>query len=206
MKKNKTAFTIIELLVVMAILIIMMSILLPVFWRVKERVNQTKCAFHLKQLGTAIQMYADDHDDGFPIGGYDVPASWGNPRSFRLSWRETIVNTGYVNNYLILICPSAKSADYRYSYGANRHILGWKMAARFASIPFPTRTALVSEKKGLDWPIFLPNENINNPFYQPMDARHSLQLNILFCDGHLGKVAVGELISSSDIQWAIPTN
>ncbi len=40
--------------------------LLPALARSKEKAYQTNCAGNLKQLGYAVQMFADDHNDQLP--------------------------------------------------------------------------------------------------------------------------------------------
>ena len=60
------AFTLVELLVVIAILGILAALLLPALARAKAQGYQAQCVNNLKQLGTAIQMYADEHDDRLP--------------------------------------------------------------------------------------------------------------------------------------------
>lgn len=65
-KKEVHAFTLIELLVVVAIIAILASLLLPVLGRAKQTAYRAQCINNLKQLGTAINMYADDHGDALP--------------------------------------------------------------------------------------------------------------------------------------------
>jgi prepilin-type N-terminal cleavage/methylation domain-containing protein len=63
----KRAFTLIELLVVIAIIAILAAILFPVFAQAKEAAKATVNLSNLKQLGTAVIMYASDNDDAFPL-------------------------------------------------------------------------------------------------------------------------------------------
>jgi prepilin-type N-terminal cleavage/methylation domain-containing protein/prepilin-type processing-associated H-X9-DG protein len=64
MKRN--AFTLIELLVVIAIIAILAAILFPVFAQAKTAAKKTSGLSQTKQIGTALQMYASDYDDGVP--------------------------------------------------------------------------------------------------------------------------------------------
>jgi len=64
----KKAFTLIELLIVIAVIAVLMSILLPVFSRVKEQARRTKCASNLRQHVYALTMYAHDNSGRLPVG------------------------------------------------------------------------------------------------------------------------------------------
>ena len=63
---RRKAFTLIELLVVIAIIAILAAILFPVFASAKESAKKSATLSQFKQIGTALQMYATDYDDGFP--------------------------------------------------------------------------------------------------------------------------------------------
>jgi prepilin-type N-terminal cleavage/methylation domain-containing protein len=59
-------FTLIELLVVIAIISILASILYPVFARAREQARKANCLSNLRQIGMAVQMYAQDYDEFLP--------------------------------------------------------------------------------------------------------------------------------------------
>ncbi len=64
--KKRNAFTLVELLVVIGIIALLISMLIPVLNKVKENANTVKCASQMRQLVTAILMYAGDNKSNFP--------------------------------------------------------------------------------------------------------------------------------------------
>ena len=57
----KRAFTLIEMLVVSAIIAILAALLLPVLNRAKHAAQQSVCVSNVRQLNLAVHMYADEH-------------------------------------------------------------------------------------------------------------------------------------------------
>lgn len=75
MKTIGRAFTLLELLVTMAIIGILAALLFPALSRAKARARQINCLSNLKQFATALQLYAGDFNDHLPPNqdGQNVP-------------------------------------------------------------------------------------------------------------------------------------
>lgn len=60
------AFSLVELLVVLAIIGIMAALLLPALSAAKARANNTVCVSNLRQLGIATRLYSEDNNNTLP--------------------------------------------------------------------------------------------------------------------------------------------
>jgi prepilin-type N-terminal cleavage/methylation domain-containing protein/prepilin-type processing-associated H-X9-DG protein len=65
--RPKRGFTLVELLVVIGIIALLVGILLPALNRARQSANSVWCLSNLRQMGTAIFMYAQAHKDRLPI-------------------------------------------------------------------------------------------------------------------------------------------
>jgi len=63
----RKGFTLIELLVVIAIVAILAAMILPSLSRAREKARQAVCMSNFKQIGIAMELYANDYDEFYPV-------------------------------------------------------------------------------------------------------------------------------------------
>jgi prepilin-type N-terminal cleavage/methylation domain-containing protein len=99
---RRRAFTLVELLIVIAIIGVLMGLLLPAIQAARERARQTQCANHLRNLGTAMQNFATKTSKGTFPGWMqlqrldpNVPDHYaGTPQSdIEVSWAAKLLPT-----------------------------------------------------------------------------------------------------------------
>jgi len=79
-KPSLAAFTLLELLVVVAIIALLAAILFPVFSSARQKARDTSCLSNMKQIGLGVQQYVQDYDGTFPIFyAYNSSPSAGSP-------------------------------------------------------------------------------------------------------------------------------
>lgn len=76
---KKKGFTLVELLVVVAIIALLVAILAPALSRVKQQAERIVCGTNLRGLGNACQVYATSFEGEYPIQGqgYNAVHEWG---------------------------------------------------------------------------------------------------------------------------------
>lgn len=99
-----SAFTIIELLVVVGIVTALAALLLPVAGKVKEQGRSAACLSNLRQIGIALQLCTQDHDNKMPVM-YDAPLTT-NSAPFTNAATIDLVLSNYLGNVRVLKCPS----------------------------------------------------------------------------------------------------
>jgi len=113
---KKQGFTLIELLVVVGIIAILVAILLPAVAKAKEQGRKVTCGNNLKEIAVALQNYAEDFNDMYPLAAMDP--LWEQTQDHptdplkRMGWMRRLFP--YVGQqWKVYKCPSfARNPDY----------------------------------------------------------------------------------------------
>jgi prepilin-type N-terminal cleavage/methylation domain-containing protein len=94
--KAADGFSLVELLVAIAIIAILAGILLPVLGQARERARKIQCVSNLRQQGVACSLYLGDNADHFPNVSNDVGVtyySWGWPGGNRGHHHQSVAES-----------------------------------------------------------------------------------------------------------------
>ncbi|QDU35225.1 hypothetical protein KS4_33060 [Poriferisphaera corsica] len=126
--KRKTAFTLIELLVVISIIALLIGILLPALGAAKRTAISIQCLSGLRQMGTAANAFAVNHEGFVPKGWHNVAAmeylSGSGWETLGQKWSYEFPRIGFdyvlndtMNMDGLFRCPADASEDVRIVLG-----------------------------------------------------------------------------------------
>jgi len=190
------AFTLVELLVVIAVIAVLASLLLPGLARAKENARATQCLSNLHQWSVALSVYVHENEDSIPRRGQGVQPlflidraeDWFNalPPMIELPSYQTLATNSAIPQSVdntIFVCPKAKptGATHFLSYAMNIYVSPWIRPSphRLGEIPRPDAVAFLADGPG-GYSSTVPSVM---PYSVP--ARHGDRANVAFLDGHV---------------------
>ncbi|MBC7807997.1 MAG: DUF1559 domain-containing protein [Akkermansiaceae bacterium] len=200
------AFTLIELLIVVAIIAIIAAVLFPVFASARDKARQAMCLSNLRQIGLAWLMYAQDYDEtACPSYYYSEDFRYETAWDFQMDW-GTIVDDvpkweyGLLGSYsksgTLHNCPSfngnAWGRPYT-GYAYNASYIGGDVLAEIpvctlAQITEPANTVTFAEG-GFGKPVAAQNylRAPGDPLYMAgkVHFRHQKAASVAYADGHV---------------------
>jgi prepilin-type N-terminal cleavage/methylation domain-containing protein/prepilin-type processing-associated H-X9-DG protein len=214
-RRGIRAFTLVELLVVLSVILILASLLLPVLNRSKASAQRIRCVGNLRQLGLAGQMYWDENGGrAFPWQG--IATNGG--QTYWFGWlasgseglRRFDPAPGALFPYLtgrgVEVCPALNYIHPRYKLKATgaSYGYGYNLQLSASAGQTPVDVHRVSQPAGL---AFLADSAQVNTFQLPAspqnpmleefyylstnDAtvhfRHTRTSGAVFCDGHVDR-------------------
>ncbi len=98
-------FTLVELLVVIGIIAVLAAMLMPALAKAREQANRADCTNNLKQVGLAVQMYANENRNQMPFAGSDSDNRHGGAEDL-----QPLLDFEYIETPQVFICRSTKDA------------------------------------------------------------------------------------------------
>ncbi len=208
---SDSAFTLIELLMVIAIIGILAALLLPALSVAKSKGKQAGCVNHLKQLALCCQMYGADNDgklvENLPQGRGTNSWAPGNMKSFNDATNQTLIRQGklfpYANQVALYRCPADPSTAGGLPRVRSYSMNCW-MGSRYMETDsrpngfrtFVRETELAAAGPARLWLIldehettiddawFLVTMDDSRPFASFPATRHQRAYGLNFADGH----------------------
>jgi prepilin-type N-terminal cleavage/methylation domain-containing protein/prepilin-type processing-associated H-X9-DG protein len=228
------AFTLVELLIVLAIIAILAAMLLPALCSAQSKTKGAACQNNLKHLSFSAGMYTADNDgwlpENFPLGKGQTNL-WvpGNMKAVMDATNETLLRKGQLFPYArqagLYRCPADPSqtngAPRVRSYSMN----SWMGSHYMDSIPYregyrtfvreselaaagPSRLWLLADEheSSIDDAWFLVTMDDLQPFASFPATRHSRGYSLAFADGHIETYRMRDPATSSSGGQVSPLN
>ena len=207
-----SAFTLLEVLIVIAVVGVLTALLLPTLRSARDRTRQTQCASNMKQVALGMAMYSADYGEYLPATiheDHDLPcALWGqlvarytNGRdAFRCPTLGENVNKGvyYFNHFQFFLTIA---------FGYNHTYLGHPdRPTPISKVKYPSETVLLADSKNDFSPrggpqcgwfeLYAPSTGKT----KALAFRHSRGGNVAFLDGRV-KWSLRKEVAGSDRLW-----
>ncbi len=214
--KTKSAFTLIELLTVIAIIAILASILIPVVSSVRASARAAVCVSNLRQMHMGFMLYAEDNNGRLPYGNNInvIPFTDGlqnvrwngaifpyiiDIRNMTSAQRAPYLWDFSPNVATVFNCPETGPDHTGYNYKANLRVT--PQGVRRIISMFESSVVLVADGGGGGGPA---NDFKINPSTErdlnaenALSFRHNGQVNVVFMGGNVERFSEGELPSAS---------
>ncbi len=212
-------FTLLELLITIAVVGILLVLLSLSVQRVQERGNMAKCITTLRQIVVAIHRYAQDHEGRIPLYGIsknDPMVTFWPGTLAPYFFNEEATSTRMVG-YGKWGCPAAKE-PYGYSYGVNytgnvqppifTYPRDWMtLGPRIVNLAGGTMLIMDSHQMAVynpkGWPLNNGDSNVGIPIKYNNAAfdRHNMTINAGFVDGSVRNVSLADWKANQDKMW-----
>lgn len=184
------AFTLVEVLVCLAVIGILTTLSIPTYIEAKARVRSIQCSQNLKEWGIGTALFIHDSDGWLPVDGssngrstkagwyIDLPPYLNLPPYSQWSWRTNSSGRPPRSPYICPSNPRISDGINLFHYTLNRHVngSGTGLRIRHDQVRYPSRTIWLFDngRKAAVASRFNLHTNL-----------HSQGANLLLLDGHV---------------------
>ena len=184
--QRRGGFSLIELLVAIAIIAVLAALLLPALSAAKSKARAVQCRSQVRQLGLAMSMYGDDHRQRLPAASGSVP--WSSRTA--TPWLRPLLS--YYNTTNLLTCPTVSKLHHQspYSYFLGVRAIyaetGERGELRWSRLRYPAQYLLSGDA---NWPFDPsdadPDNYSQDTLFEYPTIVHGRRVNVLFGDLHV---------------------
>lgn len=210
-------FTLVEMLVVIGIIGILAAMLMPALARAKAKANSIKCLNHMRQIGLALTMYAEENRGEHPVRAIQ-PKAWPQKlKPFYMDYQVLVcpsdsfglagllANTNYpkrsfiINAFNDYFAKNLSKADYERYQKWN-----WPHGMRETAILRPSETLVFGEKRKGSPHVHMDVEQgqKGNDFEEIDHARHGRGSNFVFADNSVRLLSKNQELYPENL-WAV---
>lgn len=203
------AFTLVELLAVIAIIGVLVAIVIPLIGSTRSKARRSECSANMRSVIMGVQLYAADHQGKFPET--DDPASGirsgsGTPNPASTGLIDQLF--AYVNTTKAFYCAGVpEESSYSFSSQNARTTMRFRQMGYYwlpsplSQSAFGARPSLPQTRMGE------PNRVLMTCIYNVGGAGrpHDSNLNVAFADGSVGLLGQGRSISTATVDFGTLT-
>lgn len=222
-RRGVFAFTLIELLAVIAIIGILSALTISAVGNARVKAKQTKCAANLRSVGLAFATFSADYKGYLPAVTYNTSYQAGRTNPNKSHWwlelkpyiGVDIKTIGGVEGSPFAICPGGGTLVGAASTrnpgttlqaltgmrGTDGTVINYNYMSPLASIPQPSRTVLAGDSFSHVLSVWT-GDPTGATFETSDPSRHGGRANYLFVDGHVASLPLKD---ASDAFAVLPT-
>ncbi len=197
-------FSLVEILVVMAVMAALVALLFPMLGKVRERSATARCVGQLKTVALAAMLFSGDHDGSFPANVYwnsrfDKDGEFGIREYLGFADRDA------KGADTVLTCPGLQATHptsgyaFNHNYAINRYATAGRPDSRYQKMTAVTEPAAMAyfmdsyatsstAEKGYYFAASVKEADRPQFFYPHRDT-----LQVVFVDGHVKRVTREEM-------------
>jgi prepilin-type processing-associated H-X9-DG protein/prepilin-type N-terminal cleavage/methylation domain-containing protein len=193
------AFSLIELLTVIAVIAILTAILIPTIQAIRARVATSTCASNLRQLGATIMIYSIDHEGKLPGPTFlAVDQRTKSTRTLVRVMRDYVPLVGDGDDEMcpLAVCPMADiyyDGDIKIAHYRRISLLGSSSGETFDPFAYAAGSVTMrisqvmetADRSGAEIPIIYDRLLQNTAEGNTDQFVHNGSRNFLFLDGHV---------------------